>query len=233
MRNVFSPSALGLAHEYISTEQNGLHSYGGSQSAHPDATMRACGCGVIAGLDVILYLSRHSGGTCPFTAGEDGQSVPLSVYNSFASRLRRGFLPLIPGRGINGLMLTGGLELFFLRWRMPYSIHWGARSGSLFENIELMLMRDIPVILAVGPNFPLFWQKNTLPFYCSEPDGTLVKSCAARAHYVVVTGMDEDWLRISSWGREYYINRGEYMAYGRKHSLPILNSIAVIRPKVR
>lgn len=49
MRNVFSPSALGLAHEYISTEQNGLHSYGGSQSAHPDATMRACGCGVIAG----------------------------------------------------------------------------------------------------------------------------------------------------------------------------------------
>ena len=64
MRNVFSPSALGLAHEYISTEQNGLHSYGGSQSAHPDATMRACGCGVIAGLDVILYLSRHSGGTC-------------------------------------------------------------------------------------------------------------------------------------------------------------------------
>ena len=135
MRNVFSPSALGLAHEYISTEQNGLHSYGGSQSAHPDATMRACGCGVIAGLDVILYLSRHSGGTCPFAAGEDGQSVPLSVYNSFASRLRRGFLPLIPGRGINGLMLTGGLELFFLRWRMPYSIHWGARSGSLFENI--------------------------------------------------------------------------------------------------
>ena len=169
----------------------------------------------------------------PAAAGEDGQSIPLSVYNSFASRLHRGFLPLIPGRGINGLMLTGGLELFFLRWRMPYSIHWGARSGSLFENIELMLMRDIPVILAVGPNFPLFWQKNTLSFYCREPDGTLVKSCAARAHYVVVTGMDEDWLRISSWGREYYINRGEYTAYGKKHSIPILNSIAVIKPKAR
>ena len=229
MRNVFSSSALGLAHEYISTEQNGLHSYGGSQSAHPDATMRVCGCGVIAGLDAILYLSRHSDCTCPFAAGEDGQSV----YNSFASRLRRGFLPLIPGRGINGLMLTGGLELCFLRWRMPYSIHWGARSGSLFENIELMLMRDIPVILAVGPNFPLFWQKNTLSFYCREPDGTLVKSCTARAHYVVATGMDKDWLRISSWGREYYINRGEYTAYGKKHSIPILNSIAVIKPKAR
>ena len=94
-------------------------------------------------------------------------------------------------------------------------------------------MRDIPVILAVGPNFPLFWQKNNLPFYRRELDGTLVKSCTARAHYVVVTGMDEEWLRISSWGREYYINREEYMAYGRKHSLPILNSIAVIRPKVR
>ena len=167
------------------------------------------------------------------SVAEDGQSIPLSVYNSVAARLHRGFLPRIPGRGINGLMLTGGLELFFLRWRMPYSIHWGARSGSLFENIELMLMRDIPVILAVGPNFPLFWQKNTLSFYCREPDGTLVKSCAARAHYVVVTGMDEDWLRISSWGREYYINRGEYTAYGKKHSIPILNSIAVIKPKAR
>lgn len=61
---------------------------------------------------------------------------------------------------------------------MPYSIHWGAQSGSLFENIELMLESDIPVILAVGPNFPLFWQKNNLPFYRRESDGTLVKSCA-------------------------------------------------------
>lgn len=233
MKNVFSPGALGLAHEYISTEQNGLRSYGGSQSAHPDATMRACGCGVIAGLDVILYLSRHSDGACPFAAGEDGQIIPLSVYNSFASRLRRGFLPLIPGRGINGLMLTGGLELFFLRFRMPYSIRWGARSGSLFENIERMLASDIPVILAIGPNFPLFWQKNTLPFYRKNPEEILVKSCSARAHYVAVTGMDDEWLHISSWGREYYISRGEYMAYGKEHSIPLLNSIAVIKPKAR
>ena len=143
MRNVFSPSALGLAHEYISTEQNGLHSYGGSQSAHPYATMRACGCGVIAGLDVILYLSRHSGGTCPFAAGEDGQSVPLSVYNSFASRLRRGFLPLIPGRGINGLMLTGGLELFFLRWRLNLLTISEAEARSMGVNTKLLRLAVI------------------------------------------------------------------------------------------
>ena len=86
MRNVFSSSALGLAHEYISTEQNGLHSYGGSQSAHPDATMRVCGCGVIAGLDAILYLSRHSDCTCPFAAGEDGQSIPLRLRQASGAK---------------------------------------------------------------------------------------------------------------------------------------------------
>ena len=232
MRNVFSPSALGLAHEYISTEQNGLHSYGGSQSAR--IRTRRCApavCGVIVGLDVTLHqppFGRH----LPVCGGGRRQSVPLSVYNSFLRvAVRRGFLPLIPGGGINGLMLTGGLELFFLRWRMPYSIYWGA-SGSLFENIELMLMRDIPVILAVSRISRCSGRRTT----CRSTAVSWTERSSKLHRPRTLRGRHGDGRGVAAhivMGAGYYINREEYMAYGRKHSLPILNSIAVIRPKVR
>ncbi len=162
--------------------------------------MRACGLRRDRGAGCDMYLSRHSGGTCPFAAGGGRQSVPLSVYNSLSRRGASGLSAAHSRRGINGLMLTGGLELFFLRWRMPYSIHWGAR-GSLFENIELMLMRDIPVILAVGRISRCSGRRTTCRSTAVSWTERSSKSCTARAHYVVVTGMDEEWLRISSWGQ--------------------------------
>ena len=227
-----SGGSVSLRHEYISLKRNGAGSYGGGQQWSRDKTMVRCGCGVIAGLDVLLYMRRNSPGCggIPFAPGENGRRIPDSVYYSYAERLRK-WLPLIPGRGINGLMLAGGLELFFLRCGLPYTIRWGVLSGSLFASIERMLRADLPVILAVGPNFPRFWRDDKLPLYTRTPDGEYRPCGAAKAHYVVVTGMDGEWLHISSWGREYYINRREYLAYGKAHSLPVLNSIAVISPR--
>ena len=223
---------ISLRHEYISLERGGAGSYGGGQQWSADRTMNRCGCGVIAGLDLLLYMRRNlpDCGDIPFTAGENGQRIPDALYFSYADRLRA-WLPLIPGHGINGLMLTAGLNLFFLRSRVPYSIRWGVLTGSLFDSIAHMLEDDLPVILAVGPNFPRFWHDDKLTFYTKQASGKYRPCGAAKAHYVIVTGMDDDWLRISSWGRKYYINRREYAAYGREHSLPILNSIAIIKKK--
>ena len=50
---------LTLKYPYISVSDGGLKSYGGDQGKSENATMRRCGCGVIAAADVLLYLSRR------------------------------------------------------------------------------------------------------------------------------------------------------------------------------
>jgi len=40
--------------------------------------------------------------------------------------------------------------------------------------------------------------------------------------------MDELWLRVSSWGREYYIRRSEYLSYSRLHSLSLTCNILLV-----
>ena len=222
---------LRIQHNYIAVSQGQRLSFGGSQMLSESKTMREVGCGVIAALDLLLYLCRfHDGCNCTFfaRAAEDG-SIDEREYDELAQALSRRFFPVIPKLGINGLMLAGGLNLFFRRYRLPYRAVWGIGSGKMFSEIREMLEEDIPVILAVGPNFPLFWQKHELKFYARRADGTYFHACSIKAHYVTVTGMDDERLQISSWGREYYIDRKEYMDYIHRRSGSIVSNIVKIR----
>lgn len=223
---------LSIRHSYISVLQGQKRSFGGSQMIFSSQSMREVGCGVIAALDLLLYLRcNHPNCACDFfaAAAEDG-CIDEEEYKELARQLSRRFFPLIPKLGINGLMLAGGLNLFFRRYRMPFRASWGVGSKKLFSEIEDMLARDIPVILSVGPNFPLFWQKHELSFYARRPDGSFFPACSIRAHYVTVTGLDDERLQISSWGREYYIDRAEYMDYIRRRSGSVVSNIVRIRP---
>ena len=92
-----------------------------------------------------------------------------------------------------------------------------------------MLSRDIPVILSVGPNFPVFWRKNRLPFYIRSADGSYRKAAATKGHFVTATGIDAAWVRISSWGREYYINRSEYEKYTKENSLYAFSNLLFLQ----
>lgn len=222
---------LQIRHNYISVSEGQRRSFGGSQMLSGSKTMREVGCGVIAALDLLLYLCRfHPGCESAFfaEAAEDG-CIDEREYDELAQRLSRRFFPMIPKLGINGFMLAGGLNLFFRRYSLPYRASWGIGSGRLFTQIEEQLAQDVPVILSIGPNFPLFWQKNELTFYAASPDGSLRPACRIKAHYVTVTGIDEKCLKISSWGREYYIDREEYMSYIRRHSGSLVSNIVKIR----
>ena len=95
--------------------------------------------------------------------------------------------------------------------------------------MEDMLSRDLPVILSVGPNFPAFWHNNRLPFYTRNADGAYRKAASTKGHFVTATGIDADWVRISSWGREYYINRAEYEQYTRENSYSVFNNLLYLR----
>jgi len=69
------------------------------------------------------------------------------------------------------------------------------------------------------------WQKHRLDFYRRLPDGRYQKASAACAHYVTITGIDDNWAQIASWGMQYYVNRQEYAQFVRKHSNYVFSNI--------
>ena len=121
--------------------------------------------------------------------------------------------------GMNRLLRAHGL---------PYRAVWMLSGARLWQRIEDMLGRDLPVILSVGPNFPAFWQNNRLPFYIRTQDGTYRRAAATKGHFVVATGIDDEWVQISSWGRAYYIKRSEYDDYTKENSLYAFSNLVYL-----
>lgn len=215
---------------FTSVDNGGAPSCGGNQAWSPSRVTRDCGCGVVACADLLLYLRQSRSGCANglFCDFPESGPVPSAPYLAAVEKLRRGFIPLLPRFGVNGFALVLGLNAYFIRYRLPFRAFWGVSGGALWPRIREMLSRDIPVILAIGPDLPKFWQKHPLTLYTRQSGGSFRSACQARAHYVTVTAMDDAWLRVSSWGREYYINRKEYDARLRSHSLPLVcNAVCI------
>ena len=219
-----------LKHPYVSVACARGESYGGSQTLLPDKTERTVGCGVVAGLDLLLYLSRWHGAAARLLQADappETGAIPLETYIRLAHRLRKAYLPLIPGQGVSGFVLALGLERCFLASRLPYRASWGVPYRRLWSETERMLAEDIPVILSVGPNFPKLWQHRALRLY-DGADGR-ASGETVHAHYLTVTGMDGEWLQAASWGRRCFIRREEYLAYVAAHSARLLSNILTVR----
>lgn len=223
---------LSLRHPYISVHVGALDSYGGGQQHSSSGMVNRCGCGIIAATDTLLYLCRYHMGVMPppFRSLENEKVLPSPLYDACILDMNHRFFPMIPYAGINGLMLMRGMERFFRKYHMPFSARWCFTRSGMWEKIERMLKNDIPVIMSVGPNFPVLWGKKRTSFYVPTPNG-LRAVTGARAHYFTVTGMDENWLRISSWGRLYYLNRSEFEAYVNQHSAGFISNILYIEKK--
>lgn len=213
-----------LKNEFISVSKEGLVSYGGNQVWSENAVIRKCGCGVISSLDLLLYLGRHH---CGDQAPET-RPIPLKDYDRMCVELSRRYIPLLPPFGTNGAALALGLNRVFSRYNMPFRASWQLSGSKMMSKVENMLDADIPVILSIGANFPLFWQDNRVNLYSRDSLGRMRRVSSARAHYVTVTGSELNDLRISSWGREYYINKGEYFSYIHQHSNSIISNILMI-----
>lgn len=209
---------LSLQKEYVRVLRDGRLSYGGSQSWSENKTVKLCGCGPVAVLDLVLYLS-----------GKQEKPISLAEYNRELEKLSRSYLPLIRPFGINGLMLAAGANLLLRKYKLPYTAFWAVSGKKFWPRLEELLAQDIPVVFSVGPNFPAIWQNQRLQFYGKRADGSYYTACTVKSHYITVTGCDESWLRISSWGREYYIKRAEYDSYIREHSAALVSNILMLR----
>ena len=223
-----------LKSPYLSVSNGKIVSYGGNQMGSANKTERSVGCGVVAALDLFLYLCRYHSNLkqrCTESLFPTAWPLDQQQYLSLLHYFRKKYFPLIPGHGINGLSLAIGVNAFFFKYRLPFFAVWGVPYAKLWSSIREMLEQDIPVIFSVGPNFPLFWKHHQLRFYVQRSDGAYIPGPHTHSHYVTITGMDEQWLQIASWGRKYYINRMEYLAYVKEHSARLVSNILYIRKK--
>lgn len=227
---------IGLQHPYPSVKNESRVSFGGNQAWFEKRYLQKSGCGVVACTDLLMYLCRQRQYHCLELfpgAAADAKPITRNAYLYSARLLHKRYLPVIPYFGINGWNFVWGLNRCFRKNEMNLKASFGVRRKKLWSTVEQMLREDVPVILSVGPNFPFLWKKEKLTFYTRGKTGAYTPACMVSGHYVTVTAMDGIWLCISSWGREYYINREEYWIYARKHSGFLVSNLVYIREKKR
>lgn len=221
--------------DYIQVTYKKEESYGGSQLWFDESTwmsrdykLHKWGCGVIALGDLFLYIGRNDKNYRTNAIGlihNPEDYISWEDYRKYIHYINSRFAQIIPGSGMNGLMLASAVRHYCMKFRLQMTIAWKAfmDDQQMIRVIHKMLNEDLPVILAIGPNTPLVFRGKGIPFYQMEENGELVLSGYknVHSHYVTVTGMvrlkhKKVMLRISSWGKEFYIDYQEYREYIEK-----------------
>lgn len=222
--------SFALSSPPLSLVKDGKTYFGGNQRLFADATMRGYGCGVIAAADLVYYLAmKNPDYATPYTGIPECGTLDFEKYERMCSHLRSSFMPIIPHLGKTGPALAAGLNAYFSRYRIPIRAKWCIGHEKLFERIEEMLSEDLPVIFSVGANFPLFWGKHKVNLYTRSENGEMRPSSATRAHFMTVTGIDEEFLELSSWGGKYYMSRKEYLGYVKAYGNSITSNIMYLK----
>ena len=193
--------------------------FGGTQMLLPKQSIRETGCGLISSANLMAYLTRFHGlrdGLFDRFSGLD--AIPLADFNRACMNICRGLLRPWPHLGMTGTAVAAGLNREFRRRGIPYRARWCFRSGPLWERMAAMLEKDLPVILAIGPNLPRFWRRKKLVLYRQDANGNHIPAARTSGHFVTATAMDGDWITVSSWGRRYCISRAEYEDYSKRYS---------------
>ena len=221
-----------LRYPYIAVMKDGGLSYGGDQGWFSGSLLKKYGCGVIAGTDALLYLSLYK----DYCHGrefdqEEGNGIwEEDRYRELVREMHRRYFPVIPGFGMPVWFLAAGMNRYFRKNRIPLKASFGVLGRNIWIRMAAMLAPDIPVILAIGPNLSLFRRKNKLNFYVKQGE-SYVCACQAAAHFVTVTTVEGNYLKISSWGKEYFLDIQEYMDYVKKYSSYFVSNIFYIRKR--
>lgn len=222
-----------LRYPYFSIKIQNEQSFGGSQTWSTSSIMRKYGCGVVGMADVLLYLGLHKTSyETDLLYGmlrEDGL-LSYPRYERYLIKMRRRYLSIIPGFGVPGFFLPLAMNRYFRHYHIDLWATWCVLPGKILPRIEEMLRKDIPVVLAIGPNFPLILGRKKVTLYRKD-NGEYLPVTEVKAHFVVVTGMVDGYLQISSWGKEYYLSWAEYQKYMKKYSTCLTSNICRIREK--
>ncbi len=206
-----------LSYDYIRIKyENGSDTYGGNQKIHPDDGIKKDGCGPLAATDVLAYIEKNF-------------EYDHSEYEELTSRMCGKYFPYRANHGTSGFIIKKGLNRYFKEKNLPLKASWGVPRRRLYQAIAEQLSADLPVIITVGPKYPGIKPTHALSLYQKDSTGQLVPVKSTSGHYMTVTAMDGQWLKVSSWGDVYYINVREYLHYARKYSQYFFTNIICIR----
>ena len=177
-------------------DKYGLESFGGSQMWLPDKVLLNSGCGVIAGLDAVMrlkgeeslakddYISRFFDAKDyirPIIVGRNRESRQLFGHEFLGSF---GVSAARFRKGIKKLAAKEGLKIRL----KPFRFKW-------WEKIPKYLESGDPLVMLITAPF------NNVAVV--SPSGYR-NMCGF--HWVTVTGIEGDTLRVSSWGWECTIS---------------------------
>lgn len=253
--------------EYVSVQKDSSVSYGGSQMWFSDRNryskdyiLHNYGCGTIATADLFLYLAQQKKTyQTPVTALaiNDENEIDFANYTSYVHTINKDYAKTQPVIAVLGPSIASAINSYSDCYGLGLKAawKWTLNYYEMYDLIEEMLWKDLPVILSIGPNTPKFWGKKGIPFYelreidYQEPEALPEKESTdpeleakdeeaeekqkstskpyyyqakvqnVCGHYVTVTALIKDeltgqiMLRISSWGKQYYINYEEYRNY--------------------
>lgn len=215
-------SMITLSHDFITVKSQTSNLYGGAQQHCKQKHMQGYGCGTIGCANVIFYDAHKVSGNL---------TIDEEEYLSKVDYLRKRFLFVIPKFGMNGIFMALGLNAYYLTHGVNKRAWWGCLHKNVYKHIERMLKDDEPVVLSIGPNFPnLIFGKKGVKLYTKNNE-KFIYAVSTHAHYVTVTGIDDEWMQVSSWGTKYYVNRKEYTEYVKRSSTALFSSILIIRPR--
>lgn len=227
----------------VKRHKSGIITYGGDQGFFSDMSenpeevrKRRMGCGIVAFGDLLLYMAgrnsryRFKGSDC-YVNRILTEEEYKDYFNDRYAFL--GGLPARTGNGLSGFRLQGRFNRMARTEGFKLRAKWGFSGRRIYDRMEEMLEKDIPVILCIPLMIFKKDKKDGITFYKKEQNG-YNKACTVSAHYVVVTGLfkehDDVYMSISSWGVKYYVNWKEYDRFVHTHFLgTILGNLLYIK----
>lgn len=170
-------------------------------------------------------------------------NVSYTDYMSYVRKINTYYTKTKPVIAVLGPRIAYAFNSYAKKYQIKLKAKWALSLSyyEMLEYIEEMLFYDIPVIISIGPNTPKLWGKKGISFFLREvlneiDDNTkkdyslinpiLYKFNSVRnninSHYVTVTGIyrmiksnskEIIMLRISSWGKLYYVDYNQYREY--------------------
>ncbi len=208
-----------MSDKFVRIKKDNQIYYGGDQKWFSKKRNQSMGCGIIAAANLMISIGAKS---------DQRDTMDYDEYIHLAEELGRRYIHVLPKLGINGVFLSIGINWYFRNHHIPIKTKWGTGRKKIWTEIERMLDENGAVILAIGPNnFGMFRNKR-LPLYVKRGN-TYVCETSTKAHYVSVTGIDDDYLTISSWGKKFYIHKNEFMMYVRKYSNFLFSNVLVTK----
>lgn len=204
------------------TDESFNPSFGGNQGWFDGAVygnLARQGCGIIAAVDTLLYISRRY---------DNSFQQYLYEVNDFCQnhRLAKLFMKEISIRkydnatfaiGIIPIQISGFLNRKMGLLGRQIRFRWNGIYGhkDMYSKMKSMISRDIPVV------WSLYSHNRTIKLYLKTDDGCYSFSgLTVNNHYVTATAVMEDgtcnhsrMIEISSWGKRYYIDFDEYLDY--------------------